>query len=213
MASTKAISGNTQKNNGGTIVQAGNVDTSGKVSVSSLQLTSINASANTAYGSKVVADAATSNGTSDPHGVQTAKSGGTGGLAYFPNRRAGDTNFIIRGAGDNASKINNDSSTLLNVPSGATNVTINKRVTTRQLGTYATASYNILAVPNGNVVPGRTKGSGAGSSVSYVQVDGVTAATDAAASVSRAVPGNLTYMFGAIKAVTTSYKAKNSFES
>jgi len=212
MASTKAISANAQKNNGGTIVQAGNVDTSGKVSVSSLQLTSINASANKAYGSLVVADNAVGGGSSDPHGVKTAKSG-TGGLAYFPNRAAGDTNFIIRGAGDNASKINNDSSTLLTIPGGATNVTINKRVTTRQLGTYATASYNILAVPNGNVVPGRTKGSGAGSSVAYVQADGITSAIDAAAAVSRAVPGNLTYMFGAVKAVSVSYKAKNSFES
>jgi hypothetical protein len=210
MASTKAISGNAQKNNGGTIVQAGNVDASSKAV--SLQLTSINASANKAYGSLVVADTATGNGTSDPHGVKTAKSG-TGGLAYFPNRAAGDTNFIIRGAGDNASKINNDSSTLLSVPGGATNVSMNKRVTTRQLGTYSTASYNILAVPNGNLVPGRTKGSGAGTAVNFVQVDGSTAATDAAATVSRAVPGNLTYMFGAVKAVSTSYKAKNVYES
>ena len=210
MASTKAISANAQKNNGGTIVQAGNVDANSKAV--SLGLTSINASANKAYGSLVVADSATGNGTSDPHGIQTAKSG-TGGLAYFPNRAAGDTNFIIRGAGDNASKINNDSSTLLNVPGGATNISINKRVTSRQLGTYATASYNILAVPNGNLVPGRTKGSSAGTAVNFVQVDGSTAATDAAATVSRAVPGNLTYMFGAVKAVTTSYKAKNVFES
>jgi len=211
MASTKAISGNVQKNNGSTIVQAGNVDANGKVA--NLQLISINASANKAYGSLVVADSATSNGTSDPHGVGKAKSSGTGGLAYFPNRLSGDTNFIIRGAGDSASKINNDASTLLNVTGGATNVTINRLVTTRQLGTYATASYNILAVPNGNVVPGRTKGSGAGSSVAYVQADGITSAIDAAAAVSRAVPGNLTYMFGAVKAVSVSYKAKNSFES
>ena len=196
MASTKAISANAQKNNGGTIVQAGNVDASSMAV--SLGLTSINNSANKAYGSLVVADAATGNGTSDPHGVQAAKSGGTGGLAYFPNRAAGDTNFIIRGAGDNASKINNDSSTLLTIPGGATNISINKRVTTRQFGTYATASYNILAVPNGNLVPGRTKGSGAGSSVAFLQADGLTAATDAAATVSRAVPGNLTFMFGAI---------------
>lgn len=211
MASTKAISGNAQKNNGSTIAQAGNVDANSKVA--NLQLISINASANKAYGSLVVADSATGNGTSDPHGVGTAKSGGTGGLAYFPNRRAGDTNFIIRYAGDNASKINNDSSTLLTVPGGATNVTINKRVTSRQLGTYSTASYNILAVPNGNLVPGRTKGSGAGTVSNFVQIDGSTAATDAAATVSRAVPGNLTYMFGAVKAVTTSYKAKNVYES
>jgi hypothetical protein len=210
MASTKAISANAQKNNGGTIVQAGNVDASSRAV--SLQLTSINNSANKAYGSLVVADNATGNGTSDPHGIKTAKSG-TGGLAYFPNRAAGDTNFIIRGAGDNASKINNDSSTLLTIPGGATNISINKRVTTRQFGTYATASYNILAVPNGNLVPGRTKGSGAGSSVAFLQADGLTAATDAAATVSRAVPGNLTFMFGAIKASTVSYKAKNVFES
>lgn len=212
MASTKVISGNAMRNNGGTIVHAGNVDSA--TNNSNLELNALNATANKAYGSKVVLNSATGNGSSDPWGVGTAKAGGTGGLAYFPSRAAGDTNFIIRGAGDNASKINNDSSTLLNVTGGANNVTINKLVTTRQLGTYASASYNIYAVPNGNVVPGRTKGNNAGSLVYYVQVDGSTAATDAAATVSRSVPGDLTYMFGYLARPTTvSYKAKNVYES
>jgi hypothetical protein len=122
----------------------------------------------------------------------------------------------MRQAGDNAAKINNTASTLLTVPGGATNVTINKLVTTRQLGSYSDASFNILAVPNGGkVVPGRTKGTGAGTLVNYVQADdGSTAATDAAATVSRAVPGDLTYFFGYLSGPTTvSYKAKNVYES
>lgn len=195
-------------NNGGTIVHAGNVSGTTK----NLELNSLNASVNNGYGSKVYANSATSNGTSDPWGIAVAKAGG-GGIAYNP---APGTNYIMVNAGDNAAKINNVTSTVLTVPGGATNVTINKLVTTRQLGTYATATFDILAVPNGGkIVPGRTKGSGAGTVVNYVKAeDGSTAATDAAATVSRAVPGNLTYFFGYLSSPSTvSYKAKNVYES
>lgn len=208
MSYTTAKAGVTH-NNGGTIVHAGNVSGT----TANLELNSINATANNAYGSKVVVNTATGNGTSDPVGVGLAKSAGTGGIAYNP---AKGTNYIIRHAGDNASKVNNDSTTILTIPGGATNKTINKLVTTRQLGTYATASFNIYAVPNGGkIVPGRTKGTGAGTVVNYVRAtDGTTAATDAAATVSRAVPGDLTYFFGYLARPTTvSYKAKNVYES
>jgi len=207
MSDTTAKAG-AKNNNGGTIVHAGNVSGNTK----NLELNSLNASVNNGYGSKVYVNTATGNGTSDPFGVAVAKAGG-GGIAYNP---APGTNYIMVNAGDNAAKINNVASTVLTIPGGATNVTMNKLVTTRQLGTYATASFDILAVPNGGkIVPGRTKGSGAGTVVNYVKAeDGSTAATDAAATVSRAVPGNLTFFFGYLSGPSTvSYKARNVMES
>jgi hypothetical protein len=207
MSDTTAKAG-AKNNNGGTIVHAGNVSGNTK----NLELNNINASVNNGYGSKVYVNTATSNGTSDPFGIAVAKAGG-GGIAYNP---APGTNYIMVNAGDNAAKINNVTSTVLTIPGGATNVTMNKLVTTRQLGTYATAAFDILAVPNGGkIVPGRTKGSGAGTLVNYVKAeDGSTSATDAAATVSRAVPGNLTYFFGYLSGPSTvSYKAKNTYES
>jgi hypothetical protein len=46
-----------------------------------------------------------------------------------------------------------------------------------------------------------------------VQKNGSTAAIDDAATPTRSVPGELTYMFGAKMPLSTSYKAKNSYES
>lgn len=207
MASTTAKGSGSTVNNGGTIVGAGNVASDGPItkviSVKDLKTGS-------EYGSQVVVDTATGASYTDPHGVIKAKSAGT--FAYTPD--AG-TNFLLRGAGDtNAGKINGSASSLLTVPGGATNTSsIKKVVNTTQLGTYATAKFDVLAVPSSGVVPGRTRGTGAGTSVSYVQVDGTTAANDDAATPTRSVPGELTYMFGAVVPKQDDYKAKNSYES
>ena len=163
------------------------------------------------YGSKVVVNTATGAEFTDPQGVIKAKSAGT--FAYTP---AKGENFLLRAAGDtNAGKINGSSSSVLTVPGGVSNVSIHKLVTTRQLGTYATTSFDVLATPSSGVVPGRTKGTGAGTEVEYVQADdGSTAAVDDAASPTRSVPGELTYHFGALSNPTTDeYKARDSYEA
>lgn len=208
MASTTAQGSGSTVNNGGTIVNAGNVPAGSPVT-KVLGVNELNTGSE--YGSKVVVDTATGNGTSDPHGVIKAVSAGT--FAYTPGK---GENFLLRAAGDtNAGKINGTASNTLTVPGGVTNVSIHKLVTTRQLGTYATASFNVLARPSTSVVPGRTKGSGAGTLVEYVQADdGTTAASDDAASPTRSVPGELTYHFGALARPTTDeYKARNTYES
>ena len=82
------------------------------------------------------------------------------------------------------------------------------------MGTYSTASYNVLAYPSSGVVPGRVKGTGAGNLVQYVETDGLSPAFDDAASPTRAVPGELTYHFGKLAGpYNDNYKAKDSFES
>jgi hypothetical protein len=208
MASTTAKGSGSTVNNGGTIVGAGNLSSDSPIT-KDIAVKDLNTGSE--YGSKVVVNTATGAAFTDPQGVIKAKTDGV--FAYTPPR---GENFLLRAAGDiNAGKINGSSSTHLTVPGGASNVSIHKLVTTRQLGTYATASFNVLATASSGVVPGRTKGTGAGNLVEYVQVtDGTTAAIDDAASPTRAVPGELTYHFGALaRPFSDDYKAKDSAES
>lgn len=170
------------------------------------------------YGSKVKSNDGGDGGLfEDPQGVTTAKAAGTGGLAYSPAR--GERNFIIKAAGsEGAGKINNDASTLLTIPGAQYDSvgqdSIHRISSTRRIGSAADVAFDVLAVPSSGVVPGRTKGSNAGDAQNFVQADdGSTAATDQAASPTRAVPGELTYHFGGLgKATTDEYKARDAFE-
>jgi len=209
MATTSAkLAGGSKVNDGGTVVGAGAVASNSPIS-KALNVNDLNTGSE--YGSKVVVNTAVGDGFSDPCGVIKAKSSGT--FAYTPSK---GENFLLRAAGStNAGKINNSTSSLLTTPGGvSTNGNIHKLVTTRKMGSYNTASYNVLAYPSSGVVPGRVKGTGSGSLVEYVEIDGISPAFDDAASPTRAVPGELTYHFGKLAApYNDNYKAKNSYES
>lgn len=204
MASQKANNSNPIKNDGGTVVQAG--DVSSKLA----DLSIINNLAdNPGYGTVVTQDTPSAPlSFNDPHGVTKAKSAGT--FAYTP---APGTNYLLVGAGDNASSVNGSASTVLN-PGGATEAVINKNLKTTQLGSYATRTFNVLAVPSSGNFPGLTRGTGAGTAVTYRSTSGNFPAVDDAASTSRAVPGELTYRFGAaLPTRNVAYRAKDSAES
>lgn len=217
MATTTAKGSGSTVNDGGTVLAAGTLSSDSPMT----KVLNVNELATgNEYGSKVVANAGPSVvGYTDPAGVTTAKSAGTGGLAYFPNAQAGERNFIMKAAGDSAAKINNDVTTLLTVPGaeydGVGRDTIHKVVSTRRIGAYASTSFDVLAVPSSGTVPGFTKGANAGDASNFVQADdGSTAATDDAASPTRSVPGELTYHFGGLGRPTTDeYKAKDSYEA
>lgn len=216
MATTTAKGSGSTVNNGGTVLAAGTLGSDTPMT----QTLNVNELATAYdYGSQVVAnDGGATPGYTDPAGVTTAKSGGTGGLAYYPNPQAGERNFLLKAAGDSASKINNDSTTILNIPGseygGVGRETIHKTVSTRRIGAYASTSFDVLAVPSSGVVPGRTRGAGAGSASTFVEADdGSTSAVDDAASPTRSVPGELTYHFGGLgKPTTDEYKARDSYE-
>jgi len=205
MASQKAVSANAYKNDGGIVLQGGDVSEN----LSDLTLRT-NLGTNPEYGTKVTTDtpSAPSNYT-DPHGVTKAKTGGT--FAYTPSAGTG---FLLRAAGDtNAGTVNGSSSTLLTIPGGAEGQIINKNLKTTQVGSYATRTFNVLAVPSSGNFPGLTKGTGAGTAVTYVATSGNYPAVDDAATTSRSVPGELTYRFGAaLPTRNVAYKAKDSNE-
>jgi hypothetical protein len=218
MSTTTAKGSGSTVNDGGTVLAAGTVGADSPMT----KVINLNelATETGEYGSKVLAnDGGSTPGYTDPAGVTTAKSAGTGGLAYFPDAQAGERNFILRAAGDSAAKINNDATTLLTIPGAEYGSvgrdTIHKVVSTRRIGAYASTSFDVLATPSSGVVPGRTRGANAGDASNFVQVDdGSSAATDDAASPTRAVPGELTYHFGGLgKPTTDEYKAQDSYEA
>ena len=209
------------KDDGGTIVKGGNVDTTNDPITKVMGLRDLTPSKDVnRSGSKVVEKTATAHDYTNPDGVIKAKSGGTGGLAYFPDARAGDTNFIIRGAGaTSAGKVNNDAVTNMTIPGsqydGVGFDGIHESLKNYKLGDASNVAFDMLAVPSSGRVPGRTKGSNAGDALNFPAPsgDGINVASDDAATPSRAIPGELTYHFGALgKPTTDEYKAKNSNE-
>lgn len=206
MASTTAKGSGSTVNDGATVLAAGTPASDSPVT----QVLNLNdLGVERAYGSQVVTNSTTgAAGYVDPMGVTKAYSAGT--FAYTPPK---GTNYVLRAAGDNTA-INGTASSLLRVPGGVNeNGNTHGLLTTRQAGTYASASFNVLALPSSGVVPGRTKGTGAGTEVTYVATSGDFPATDDAATTSRSVPGELVYMFGAKDPKQDDYKARNSYES
>lgn len=204
MASQKAKNANAYNNNGGVVINAGNVvDKMTDLSIMT------NLGTNPGYGTLVTVQTPSApSAFNDPHGTVKAKSAGT--FAYTP---APGTNFLMIGAGDNASSVNGSASTVLN-PGGATEAVVNKNLKTTQVGSYATRAFNVLAVPSSGNFPGLTRGTGAGTAVTYRSTSGnLHPAIDDAASTTRAVPGELTYRFGSwVPTRNVAYKAKDSNE-
>ena len=213
--------GTTAVNDGGTVVKGGAVDLAVSPFSVSKSLVDL-ADANTDYGSKVV----TNDGDSgaDKAGAEAAKSGGTGGFAYTPAR--GERNFLVRGVSSKdggGGLINKDASTILAVPASEVGLRqvndVNKIVSHTKHGAYADAEFDMLAKPSTAFNPGRTLGTGAGSSANFVQTgDGTSAASDDAATFDKStvptVPGELTYHFGGLAVPTTDdYKARDQHES
>jgi hypothetical protein len=204
MAST-TVSGAGTRNDGGIVLNGG------AVSENLTDLSLINNLADVpGYGTVVTQDTPSApNNFNDPHGVTKVKSAGT--FAYTP---PAGSEFLLMAAGDtNAGKINGTSSTILTIPGGVTGSVVNKNLKTTQGGTYATKTFNVLAVPSSGNFPGLTRGTGAGTAVTYPSTSGNYPSVDDAATLSRAVPGELTYRFGAaLPTRNVAYKAKDSNE-
>ena len=215
--------GTTAVNDGGTVVKGGAVDLAVSPFSVSKSLVDL-ADANTDYGSKLEVKDGDAVANPDRGGLEAAKSGGTGGFAYTPAR--GERNFLVRGVSSKdggGGLINKDASTILAVPASEVGLRqvndVNKIVSHTKHGAYADAAFDMLAKPSTAFNPGRTLGTGAGSSANFVQTgDGTSAASDDAATFDKStvptIPGELTYHFGGLAAPTTDdYKARDQHES
>ena len=221
------------KNDGGTMVNGGGStqERLDSAITKHIDVNDIAGAVDYAPGSQVVAKTATGRpnadeATDNPDGITTARAGG-GGLAYFPDARAGDRNFILRAAGSTAAgKINNDA-TIGGLLTGAGREHdgvgfdgVHETNSYRHLGTM---TYDILARPSTDRVPGRTitgaRGDAVGTATNFVDgttASGVTASNDneaARAANVFGIPGELTYRTGASNPVNDDYKRRDVFES
>ena len=192
--------------NGGTVINAGS--NAAGIMTRNLSLVEIADEFGGVIGSKVVANDGTGGSTTDRVGV--AKAVSTGTLAY----NAPATEWVIRGVSTTLGGVSND--VLLSkgeFNNGVVRDNIHGTIADRKVGSDADAAFNKLARPSTEIVPGRTKGSGAGTANTFVNPADGTAAVASEIFPSRSVPGELTYNFGAPNPTTDEYKAKDSYES
>ena len=219
MASQTAKGSGSTVNNGGTVAHGGAITGV----TQSLDLNDINGDLDVSarYGSKVVAKTGAGSGNptnaTNPDGIQTSK--GSGSLAY--NRARGDDmNWIIRAAGEtNAGKINNSATTKLHIPAAHVDdnhgrhplpVVSTKKHGVRQIEVTARPSTARHSEAGGS----NWSGSHGGANVFTDSADdGINPATLALVSDTRAIPGELTYMFGGKEPARSDYKSKESYES
>jgi hypothetical protein len=190
-----------KKNNGGTVVNGGNVPTTSPFT-KNIALTTFADDRGQSFGSKVVANDGTGNSTTDRVGVSGTYVGSTG-VAY----KAGRTEWVIRGISTTLGGRAN--TVLLNkgnqYDSAEIRDNIFENTHTHALGSGTLTSINIFARPSGFLHGELKKGGNAGYEVSF--------GTDEAAAPTRGVPGELTYRTGAKLPVQDNYKAKDTRET
>lgn len=201
------------KNDGGSVVKGGNVASDSPMT-NSLGLNTLADDFGTSFGSKVIANDGTGAATTDRAGVAKAVSGGT--LAY----QASATEWVVKG-GNVASTLGGVSNDILASPARDTGdlndfatEAARTKISDRLVGSKADEAFNMFARPSTTIVPGRTKGSNAGSVSTMVNPADGTAAVATEIAPSQAVPGELTYFFGELAVATTDeYKSKIVAES
>ncbi len=206
-------------NNGGTVVGVGNIDTNIGPIKNDLAIATLADKFDDVTGSIVVANVGTGAATTDRVGVSGAIAGtATDGtkIAFTPSATqwvmqggnvtstlGGVANSVLRGgARDHNGQLND----------AATEVARTK-INDRKLGSKSDEEFDVLARPSDQIVPGRTKGTGAGNSNAFQNTTDTTVAVTTEVAPTRAVPGELTYHFGGVgKPTTDEYKAKDSYE-
>ena len=204
---------------GGTIAQAGNIDTVSGAIKNDLAIRNMNSaddSDSQNMGSRVVANLHETLSTTDLVGVSGAD--GTANIAFFPakaDRTASDPQFVIRGV---SSSLRGSATDVIRTPGshyGSNNVRSQERtkISDRLVGDKSDEAFDTMARPSTEIVPGRTKGSNAGDSTTMVNPADGSAAVVSEIKSTRAVPGELVYMYGGKLAASGEYKSKETYES
>jgi len=191
---------NNSGNRGGTVLNAGNTD--GTIITSGVPLTQ-NATNRgfLGYGSQVITKVGTSGVSTDQVGVQRAVSSSP--FAYTQSPTGWMMPYYMTtlgGSGTSAAYSTPGSDWLGNGRNRAHVFAISG---TRQVGNYDTRQFNLYARPSGAMHPGLiSRGTGAGNVSAFVAPSGAgdQPTRDNAVDVqtARHVPGEITYMFGAL---------------
>jgi len=198
-------------NDGGTAIGIGNT---GVTPLSNdLALMTIADDLGAAIGSVVASNDGTGAATTDRVGVGKAVSGGT--LAFNPNARDKrddrSETWVIQSVTTKLSDVANTALLGGTIGDGRYD-NIHGTVGDRHIGS-GDATFDMLASPSTQIVPGLTKGSLAGKLNSFQNTTDTTVAVASEVFPTLAVPGELTYHFGGLgKPTTDEYKAKDSNE-
>lgn len=208
-----------ENRNAGTVIHAGTPAADSPIQ-NVLSIATLADDFGASFGSRVIAKDGNLGSTTDSVGISGARAGaivdGTTVLGYNANA----TEWVVRG-GNVTSTLGGSANTVLVSAgrdwSGDLNDDLTKvnRMQTSgvRLGSYSSTSFDVLAAPSTQLVPGRTKGTGAGSWQSWVNPADGTVAVASEIAPSRSVPGELTYHFGSGALPTNdNYKASNIAE-
>ena len=209
---------------GGTIIKAGNKASDSPITNDLSINTLADNLGERRIGSKVVGNAGTGAATTDRVGVSGAIAANVvdGEVLGF---NASATQWVMQG-GNVTTTLAGSANTRLASPAreivnsvGASNDVATKVARTKikdvQVGQYSSRDINVMARPSTNINPVlENRGSNAGSAFTFTNPADGSAAVAAEIAPSKALPGELTYHFGALAAPTTDeYKASDTLES
>lgn len=202
-------------NRGGTILNAGNTD--GTIITSGIPLVQ-NATNRgfLGYGSQLITKVGTSGVSTDQAGVQRAVASSP--FAYGQVATGWMMPYYMTtlgGSGTSAAYSTPGGDWLGN---GINRAHVFATSGTRMMGSGALTQFNFLARPSGTMQPGRTRGAGYGALNRYVAPSGAgdQPTRDNAVDIytARHVPGEITYMYGAIALPSSGfYRPRDVFES
>ena len=150
----------------------------------------------------------------DSVGITTATAGVGTSMAFTPkptNRTATDPQFIIRGVSTTISGSGNTALQVVGREYGGINVT-NPSKSTKRIGKYSDTSIDVLEPTASGLFPYRTKGTGAGNLVSWVNPSGdglVPVGTFDDVFATRTKPGDVVYMQGSPTPKQDDYKRRD----
>lgn len=205
---------------GGTIIKAGNKASDSPITNDLSINTLADNLGERRIGSKVVGNAGTGAATTDRVGVSGAIAANvTDGAVLGFNASA--TQWVMQGGNVTTTLAGSANTALIggardyagDLNDVATKVARTKISDVTQ-GSGVSEEFNIFARPSTQIVPGRTIGGGAGETLTFTNPADGSAAVKAEIAPSKALPGELTYHFGALAAPTTDeYKSKEAFEA
>ena len=199
-----------EKVDGGTVIMGGNVAASSPMT-KSMSLADIADDFGDSIGSKIIVQAGSGAATTDRAGVSQARAGQAGTIAY----NATATQWVVQG-GNITTKLNNATNTTLTgaaADSNGMNATRSNVTSNNNRKKSGVTDIDVYAKPS-TTMNGFVTRTGAGTAQNMVTpADGTSVANDNEANTTRAVPGELTYMFGGKNPKQDEYKAKDSPES
>lgn len=216
--STVAPTGNgnqaaVEKRNGGTVINGGNIASTSPMT-KNLSLNIIADDFGASYGSKVIAQDGTGSKYTDRVGISGAVPGGIVDGTTVLGYNADSTEWVVKGGRVTTTLGGVANTTLIGGQAGPnpTRDSTNQLEKTRTLGDM---TINVLATPSSGLHPERTL-TGGGTVKNFIDpavAGGATNSADSAANATRAVPGELVYMFGGKLPKQDNYKSKESYES